>query len=1685
MKKKFTILMFSLLLAVGWTTVAHAQLKAESPAKEFVKSAMSPAFNVSGPASQAMLTKKGDSFKLFTITDDGTEVTNRALKRAPNRAPNRAPSRADITASATHVYSWYDDITYEWRDANGNLQYPAKLTTPVTNPYQIAYLLGTTYMNPNIPGLKYSAVTGMDNPYTNVDFGWDIPNNARWNYTGGTAPTYPNITIAPYCSNGNYVGNVEIYSIKILTGNTVISSWDYATNGLTLPSGWVLNGEWSVTDGYLWTDDAANTIVVSSSLLMGYPSITVQIEAHDYNYSNSGYRYVVVNGQRGNYLTTNHSTENWPINSNGTTKTVTKPYENGYTVFLVKVKDGTGAAPQFTYNWDSGSDNLINYIDTYIEEVQLLTDGTRLNEGTDDAGTMFAYSGELNRFYFIGKGNDYPWGSLESDANPHMAPTYDMYEEFSPTTTDIGDETDDFYSKLLYGNSYNVIHDCRGMNYFQHYFSMSGDGGDDHKSVSNLVFWIPDNRGVYGGRDYDEEYLPHVGLYTITLEATAVPSATQPGMYDVTCEWVSSLNSILDFPVEQDYELWIYVYDEQGNPVEERMVTDDLHDITTYTYQEPQYDDSYTIIYRVKGWPTAATNNFARGGDFFAQSNLDPVLIPGSKDFLSLGVEHYESDFVLDGDPEYAEHNYYRNFLTVANQNPDNALNARRIIDGEGLYTLYRFDPEDLDDNGKPILTKAADLLFSVDDNKINYFIDYDNQFYVDEANLVHIDDNGVSHPITGYTDPDALGCPTEGTIATLGGGGGDTPPDPIVYETHTSSLVFTSACGGSGTADDGASWTVTSDASESNFINTQGIHYGTGNRRVSYLQLSTSDIPGTIKKIVVNASRGGSTAAYLNVTVGGNAFGTQKTLTTSATEYTFEGEASGNIVVRISKTSSTGALYCKSIVVTYETMTGGEGAVYMYNTWAWSGALDGTALPTDWIVSENNSFVANGDGTYFLGGQTSGRSITIPASVLDGYTIDEVIINAKKDDEVASETKSISVNGSSKNVSTTLADYTWTNVNASNGIVISPTDGYVGFASITIKGHKLDPYVTGGYTLLNAFLDKSNYSQVGIVVFELPWKSIQVKLQDSSAGSSAGYFMIQSGGKLRFIMPPGYNHANVKFVIHNAMISSAYHDGTFTLSSSTGETETISFATTEGNVDRECIFTDISAGDMITITGTHNVGSTLYNYSPDFQYIRVYVQGGTGGIGETEALNLDAIKFVDQFKAETKDDDHAYSYKYVLKSDATGEESGKPEIPVQHTNSKLDGYYTLEEIKGDTVAPLFEKNVMNAEVNMTLSREPEIYYYTLDRKPNTAQTWEELSKLQKRGGDTYQEMYDNLPQYEDSIYNAPAVTSTPWIVERYDNYDVKQGGYNSYMSYVPIIWTHGDQKNRRVKFDTEKKHNSYGAPIWKTGVADVKLMSAIAQRQDDPSTKWTYGGEDCSLYMLDNIEAVAKMPTVNNVNYVPYMFRIFVKSNNGKLRGYTQVAAGVDANLPGEHYVGAPIEDDSFQCVWSGYVNDPNNENYGVTISQGEDNGAVTITFHKDKVDRSQEGGEWDKDKENAIFASIEDLIQTNSEGVEFIDGEDLTIVVRFYYLVEGFDTSGSRSTRDGGDGPAGYGAEGDGFTPGPSTALNEIDFNRLIESVTYVNSLGMTSDKPFDGINVVITRYTDGTTRTTKVVR
>ena len=51
--------------------------------------------------------------------------------------------------------------------------------------------------------------------------------------------------------------------------------------------------------------------------------------------------------------------------------------------------------------------------------------------------------------------------------------------------------------------------------------------------------------------------------------------------------------------------------------------------------------------------------------------------------------------------------------------------------------------------------------------------------------------------------------------------------------------------------------------------------------------------------------------------------------------------------------------------------------------------------------------------------------------------------------------------------------------------------------------------------------------------------------------------------------------------------------------------------------------------------------------------------------------------------------------------------------------------------------------------------------------------------------------------------------------------------------------------------------------------------------------------------------------------------------------------------------------------------------------------------------------------------------------------------------------------------------------------TVVSELESDRMVESVHYYNVMGMESDKPFEGINIVVTRYSDGSTSASKVLR
>lgn len=140
----------------------------------------------------------------------------------------------------------------------------------------------------------------------------------------------------------------------------------------------------------------------------------------------------------------------------------------------------------------------------------------------------------------------------------------------------------------------------------------------------------------------------------------------------------------------------------------------------------------------------------------------------------------------------------------------------------------------------------------------------------------------------------------------------------------ETASLVFTKECGGKGTDDKGGAWTVTSDAKESQYEEARGIHYGTSKKGpVSFIKVSTSAYAEVvITKIVVKASTAKDVKAKVKCEVGGAAFGVEKELTPSNAPYTFEGNASGNILVSVYKPSKkNGALYIKSIEITYSNL--------------------------------------------------------------------------------------------------------------------------------------------------------------------------------------------------------------------------------------------------------------------------------------------------------------------------------------------------------------------------------------------------------------------------------------------------------------------------------------------------------------------------------------------------------------------------------------------------------------------------------------------------------------------------------------------------------------------------------------------------------------------------------------------
>lgn len=97
----------------------------------------------------------------------------------------------------------------------------------------------------------------------------------------------------------------------------------------------------------------------------------------------------------------------------------------------------------------------------------------------------------------------------------------------------------------------------------------------------------------------------------------------------------------------------------------------------------------------------------------------------------------------------------------------------------------------------------------------------------------------------------------------------------------------------------------------------TKGQQIGSANKPAKTITLSTSDIKGSVSKIIVNTSGAKGIDATLSVTVGNTTFGTAYKLTESPSSASFTDNASGKITLLFQQQSSK-AIYIKSIQIVY-----------------------------------------------------------------------------------------------------------------------------------------------------------------------------------------------------------------------------------------------------------------------------------------------------------------------------------------------------------------------------------------------------------------------------------------------------------------------------------------------------------------------------------------------------------------------------------------------------------------------------------------------------------------------------------------------------------------------------------------------------------------------------------------------
>ena len=531
------------------------------------------------------------------------------------------------------------------------------------------------------------------------------------------------------------------------------------------------------------------------------------------------------------------------------------------------------------------------------------------------------------------------------------------------------------------------------------------------------------------------------------------------------------------------------------------------------------------------------------------------------------------------------------------------------------------------------------------------------------------------------------------------------------------------------------------------------------------------------------------------------------------------------------------------------------------------------------------------------------------------------------------------------------------------------------------------------------------------------------------------------------------------------------------------------------------------------TVTNRNNSGGTIaiqmQNQAAETEFPKAKTGNGYAGyhanpgngtwtinftydkINNVDYVDFGDLIIRDNFVVDVSNNEHPSQYIYEVKFNVVPDNSVENHnfdeahgsafrVPIYKTASRINNSYTAAEVSGDMDRSIEVEDLTFGE-RVQYSSKTEILRYDVYRWNDTEETLYIVDEVYD--DDTEQDLPPNGiagnqgEGYTVSMNNVNgqyyynggtvAVSTTGYtFVDFIDYYPAAIDTARAYI-YAPVVESFTTGKSSVGVKRTD--YNTYGGPqqVAAVGVLDVKVQQPDVNSQSVgymSTYNWTNDGKTYAYY---------KVPLTISKKDVPAGYGIY------KIRAWREI----DAQYLNEEH--ADVSDEIARRMDSSYpfediTFDPNVQNPAAAMDAIDELGVTEKTLEGvTTVAKTYTTGTFGAQKVGDGAGEIAELPMKFYVRIYFTRNANLPVA----------QTSNAPRLKDAtaADGKYYIVEKEIPFTITKNNIITAIDqLNaRQVAGVKYYNVAGVESDRPFHGVNIVVTRYTDGSMTTTKVVK